>query len=79
MLAERVADGSWPKAVDLPTAAGKTACIDVAVHALASQGETSLAERLAANDSLIVLDEAHCSVQMRGKAMTQRMYPTFRT
>lgn len=64
MLAERVADGSWPQALDLPTAAGKTACIDVAVHALASQGETSLAERTAPRrvwfivDRRIVVDEA---------------------
>lgn len=44
MLAERVAEGPWPKALDLPTAAGKTACIDVATYALASQAERPLAE-----------------------------------
>ena len=39
-LAERVLHRDidpWPEAIALPTAAGKTACIDIAVYALASQ------------------------------------------
>ena len=38
-LAERVCSGHWPKVIALPTAAGKTACIDIALFALACQAE----------------------------------------
>ena len=42
MLAARTAAGHWPQALELPTASGKTACIDVAIHALPSQSERPL-------------------------------------
>jgi CRISPR-associated endonuclease/helicase Cas3 len=64
MLAERVASGEWPQALDLPTASGKTACIDIAVYALAAQAHRPLAERTAPRriwfvvDRRIVVDEA---------------------
>ncbi len=64
MLAERVAEGRWPQALDLPTASGKTACIDIAIYALAAQAERPLAERTAPRriwfvvDRRIVVDEA---------------------
>lgn len=64
MLAERVAEGAWPRALDLPTASGKTACIEAALYALAVQAERPTAERTAPRriwfvvDRRIVVDEA---------------------
>ena len=40
-LAALATEGVWPSAIDLPTGSGKTACIDVAVFALACQASTS--------------------------------------
>jgi CRISPR-associated endonuclease/helicase Cas3 len=65
MLAERLTDGKWPRALDLPTAAGKTACIDIAIWALAAQAGRPVAERMAPRriwfvvDRRIVVDEAY--------------------
>jgi len=35
-LAEMASQGNWPKALDLPTASGKTACLDAALYGLAA-------------------------------------------
>lgn len=68
MLAEeRVAEkgGEWPQQIDLPTASGKTACIDIAVYALAAQADFPVSERTAPRriwfvvDRRIVVDEAY--------------------
>lgn len=64
MLAERVVAGRWPAALDLPTASGKTACIDVALFALAAQADEAVERRAAPRriwfvvDRRIVVDEA---------------------
>ena len=64
MLAERLVEGQWPKALDLPTAAGNTACIDIAIHVLAAQADKPVWERTAPRriwfvvDRRIVVDEA---------------------
>ena len=64
MLAEQVAGSDWPDALDLPTASGKTACLDIAVWTLATQAERPLSERTAPRrtwfvvDRRIVVDEA---------------------
>lgn len=65
MLARRIANGRWPRAIDLPTAAGKTACIDAGIYALACQAETPVVKRTAPRriwfvvDRRIVVDEAY--------------------
>lgn len=67
MLAERVEGkgGKWPQQIDLPTASGKTACIDIAVYALAAQSDFPISERTAPRriwfvvDRRIVVDEAY--------------------
>ena len=49
-------DAPWPDALALPTAAGKTACIDMAVFALACQADRSPAERTAPRRIFFVVD-----------------------
>lgn len=71
-LADRVtgqADSlaGWPDAIDLPTASGKTACVDIAVFALAKQasrmdrGEVITAPRriFFVVDRRVIVDQAH--------------------
>jgi CRISPR-associated endonuclease/helicase Cas3 len=69
-LAARVmtdSSASWPQAIALPTAAGKTACMDVAVYALAAslQRRGSVVRCAAPRriffvvDRRIIVDEAH--------------------
>jgi len=64
MLAERLVEGEWPQALVLPTAAGKTAGIDIAIHVLAAQADKPVWQRTAPRrvwfvvDRRIVVDEA---------------------
>lgn len=64
-LAERAARGDWPGAVDLPTGSGKTACIDIAVFALACQASLPVEERTAPRrivfcvNRRVIVDEAY--------------------
>ncbi|MHB1156047.1 MAG: type I-G CRISPR-associated helicase/endonuclease Cas3g [Phycisphaerales bacterium] len=66
MLAEQLAATRvWPKVIDLPTASGKTAVLDIAVWHLAQQAELPPQERTAPRriwfvvDRRIVVDEAY--------------------
>ncbi|MFO0825916.1 MAG: hypothetical protein U0792_22825 [Gemmataceae bacterium] len=59
-LAKRVCAGDWPRAIALPTAAGKTACIDIAVFSLACQVKDIRQPRIFfVVDRRIVVDQAH--------------------
>ena len=60
-LARRVAsargsEAAWPEALALPTAAGKTACIDIAVFGLACQADWEPGERTAPRRIFFVVD-----------------------
>jgi CRISPR-associated endonuclease/helicase Cas3 len=67
-LAERVGGATgasgWPQVLALPTASGKTACLDIAVFALASQAARAAADRTAPRriffvvDRRVIVDEA---------------------
>ena len=73
MLAERAAAGRWPDAIDLPTASGKTACLDIAVYALAAQAgdpKRRSARRIwFVVDRRIVVDEAFERAEKIAKAL----------
>lgn len=64
-LAAQVIAGDWPGAIDLPTGSGKTACIDIAIFALACQAPVPVAKRNAPRrlffcvNRRVIVDEAH--------------------
>lgn len=55
-LAQRACNGDWPACIALPTAAGKTACIDIAVFAMACQASLPLEKRTAPRRVFFVVD-----------------------
>ncbi len=57
-LAKRVCSGDWPRAIALPTAAGKTACIDIALFALACRVKEAPRRIFFVVDRRIVVDQA---------------------
>jgi CRISPR-associated endonuclease/helicase Cas3 len=58
-LTEQVCSGGgWPKVIDLPTASGKTACIDIALFALAVLGARAPRRIFFVVDRRVIVDEA---------------------
>ena len=64
-LAKQVCTRNWPGAIALPTASGKTACVDIAIFALACQAILPVAQRTAPRrvffvvDRRVIVDEAY--------------------
>lgn len=56
LLEEVVTRGAWPPLLDLPTGAGKTAAIDVAVFHMALEGPKKIVERKAPRRIVFVVD-----------------------
>jgi CRISPR-associated endonuclease/helicase Cas3 len=57
-LAQMVCGGNWPSPIALPTSAGKTAAIDVAIFALACQAPNAPRRIFFVVDRRVVVDEA---------------------
>jgi CRISPR-associated endonuclease/helicase Cas3 len=68
-LAKRVCEGEWPRAIALPTAAGKTACIDIAVFALACRAKDAPRRIFFVVDRRIVVDQAYLHAQKLAKVL----------
>jgi CRISPR-associated endonuclease/helicase Cas3 len=63
-LAQTVCTGDWPEVIDLPTASGKTACIDIALFALALRGAEAPRRIFFVVDRRVVVNEAY--LRMKG-------------
>ena len=57
-LAKLALAGQWPSSIGLPTAAGKTALIDIAVYALAMGAPKAARRIFFVVDRRIIVDEA---------------------
>lgn len=68
-LAKQVCEESWPGCIALPTASGKTACIDIAVFVLAVQAGWPTSQRQVGRriffvvNRRVIVDEAHQRAQ----------------
>jgi CRISPR-associated endonuclease/helicase Cas3 len=70
-LAERVCMTGWPGGISLPTAAGKTAVIDIAVFAMAVLGVSASRRVFFIVDRRIVVDEAFDRATKLAKKLSQ--------
>lgn len=71
-LANQVCSGDpWPKAIDLPTASGKTACIDIALFALAVRGKDAPRRIFFVVDRRVIVNEAYERANKIQSALTK--------
>lgn len=75
LLEKVVADKAWPRVLDLPTGAGKTTCIDVAVFALALDATNKVEERWCPRRTAMVVDRRIVVDQVaeRGRAILRAL------
>jgi CRISPR-associated endonuclease/helicase Cas3 len=75
LLEKVVADKAWPRVLDLPTGAGKTTCIDVAIFALALDAANELEERWCPRRTAMVVDRRIVVDQVaeRGRAILRAL------
>src|SRR3954465_6758823 len=57
-LAQQVCESGWPRVIDTPTASGKTACIDIALFALAVRGNEAPRRVFFIVDRRVIVSEA---------------------
>lgn len=73
-LAEKVCSSNWPEVIDLPTASGKTACIDIALFAMAVRGTEVPRRIFFVVDRRVVVNEAYLRMQeIQGKLRDPKM------
>src|SRR5262249_33427547 len=75
LLALIVHEKRWPRVLDLPTGAGKTTCIDVALFALALDAEAKHDERWCPRRIAMVVDRRIVVDQVaeRGRALLRAL------
>src|SRR5690606_19796587 len=77
MLAQQVIEDGWPECLDLPTASGKTAVLDIAIYALACQASRAAADRTAPRrvfftvDRRIIVDAAYERARKLARALAR--------
>ena len=77
-LAEQVCHQGWPKVIDLPTASGKTACIDIALFALAVRGNDAPRRIFFVVDRRVIVSEAHERAARIAQALARSEGPIVR-
>jgi CRISPR-associated endonuclease/helicase Cas3 len=74
-LAKRVCEGRWPEAIALPTASGKSTCIDIAVFALACQADwkerTAPRRIIPVVDRRVIVDQVYQQAQHIAETLEQ--------
>ncbi|MBV9506344.1 MAG: type I-U CRISPR-associated helicase/endonuclease Cas3 [Acidobacteriia bacterium] len=70
-LARRALAGEWPRSVGLPTAAGKTALLDIAVYALAKRAPNAARRIFFVVDRRVIVDEAAARADTLAKMLEQ--------